>query len=106
MSTSVNIQNIKYIAPIAISRLYEQRQSFFMLTNSGASKTPPSFIQQMHERRIQSEKNMERIQKKMLASNSTNGFAYTQAVAAAAAAATAAEVAPTFQQKKHQKELQ
>jgi hypothetical protein len=88
MSASVSLQNIKYIAPVAVSRLYEQRHSFFQVLNSGSTKTPPPILAsimmspQMQERRIQSEKNMERIQKKMIASNSTNGFAYTQAATA------------------------
>ncbi len=70
MAAAVNIHNIKYFAPIAVSRLYEQRRVFQQMT----VYTPLFSL----NRKAQSAKNM------MRNSSLLNG-AHVQAAAAAAA---------------------
>ncbi len=91
MAAAVNIHNIKYFAPIAVSRLYEQRRVFQQMT----IYTPIFAI----NRKAQSAKNM------MRNSSLLNNAAYTQATAAAAAA-TAATAAFKSQAQQQQKQPQ
>ena len=81
MAAAVNIHNIKYFAPIAVSRLYEQRRVFQQMT----IYTPIFAI----NRKAQSAKNM------MRNSSLLNNATYTQTAAAA-----------TESQQQSQKELQ
>ena len=89
MAAAVNIHNIKYFAPIAVSRLYEQRRVFQQMT----VYTPLFAL----NRKAQSAKNM-------LRNNSLLNGTYTEAAPAAAAAVA---VAATLQsQKKSQPQSQ
>lgn len=87
MAAAVNIHNIKYFAPIAVSRLYEQRRVFQQLT----VYTPLFPV----NRKAQSAKNM------MRNSSLLNG-AHIQAAAETAAAAAAAN--PSWQQQQQQQQ--
>ena len=72
MSATINVHNIKYFAPIAISRLYEKRAAF--LNNNPMSMQ--QYIEQPHmkQRRIQSEKQFDKMQKMMFAKSKENGW--------------------------------
>ena len=84
MAAAVNIHNIKYFAPIAVSRLYEQRRVFQQMT----IYTPIFAV----NRKTQSAKNMMR-------NSSLLNATYTQAAAASAAgAAKATDAWPQAQQ--------
>jgi hypothetical protein len=85
MAAAVNIHNIKYFAPIAVSRLYEQRRVFQQMT----IYTPLFSI----NRKAQSAKNM------MRNSSLLNNAAYTQT-------ATAATGSSFKSQQQSQKELE
>ncbi len=86
MSVVRNIDNIKYFAPIAISRLYEKQQQQYFNYKVGSSNSI------FHQRRIQSEKQFEKMQKMMFAKNKDGE--YTQVTS------------PTWQQHKQTQEQQ
>ncbi len=89
MAAAVNIHNIKYFAPIAVSRLYEQRRVFQQMT----IYTPLFAL----NRKAQSAKNM-------LRNNSLLNGTYKEAAAAPSAALQSQKKAQ--QQPQQQKELQ
>ena len=94
MAAAVNIHNIKYFAPIAVSRLYEQRRVFQQMT----IYTPIFAL----NRKAQSAKNM-------LRNSSLLNGTYTEAAAASAAAASQSQKKAQQQPQQpqqQQKELQ
>ncbi len=72
MSATTNVHNIKYFAPIAISRLYEKQALF--LNNKPMSMQQYMEQPHMKQRRIQSEKQFEKMQKMMFAKSKENGW--------------------------------
>ena len=77
MAAARNIDNIKYFAPIAISRLYEKQAQFFNTLNDSKC-----LALNMNQRRVQSEKQFEKMQK-MIFAKSKDGNYTTPAPAAA-----------------------
>ena len=96
MSVVRNIDNIKYFAPIAISRLYEKQQQQYFNYNSGNLSNNV-----FHKRRIQSEKQFEKMQKMMFAKNKDGDYAQVTSPAWKQTQAKQAQ-----QQQNQQKELQ
>ena len=72
MSVVRNIDNIKYFAPIAISRLYEKQQQYFNC-NIGKNLSITNTVS-YQQRRIHSEKQLEKMQKMMFAKNKDGDY--------------------------------
>ena len=102
MSVVRNIDNIKYFAPIAISRLYEKQQQYFNCNiGQNSSLTNTMSYQQ---RRIHSEKQFEKMQKMMFAKNKDGDYttAKSQAQAQQQQPQAQAQQQPQLQQKELQ----
>ena len=105
MSVVRNIDNIKYFAPIAISRLYEKQQYFNCNIGQDSILTNTVSYQQ---RRIHSEKQFKKMQKMMFAKNKDGDYTTAKSQAQAQQQQQQQQQAQWQQQaqQQQQKELQ
>ena len=105
MSVVRNIDNIKYFAPIAISRLYEKQQQYFNC-NTGAGNNVMNFTLYkdsiFNQRRIHSEKQFSKMQKMMFAKNKDGD--YTQIKSPAKQQVQAQQQQAEHKQTEHQQQ--